>query len=84
MSVWYDGPPIVLPIKSGEVADDDLTDGGEAALHGLTTQSSALPLVGYLGCGIRLAEHSSQPDAVVVERAPVPQWGWGVPPPYQL
>jgi hemoglobin len=40
-------------------------------------------LLGYLEWGTRLALHNSQPDAVVVPRAPVPRWGWGVAPPYQ-
>jgi hemoglobin len=40
-------------------------------------------LVGYLEWGTRLAMHNSQPDASVVEHAPVPRWGWGVAPPFQ-
>jgi transcriptional regulator with XRE-family HTH domain len=40
-------------------------------------------LVGYLEWGTRLAMHNSQPGAEVVQRAPVPRWGWGVAPPYQ-
>lgn len=40
-------------------------------------------LVGYLEWGTRLAMHNSQPDADVVEHAPVPRWGWGVAPPYR-
>ena len=40
-------------------------------------------LVGYLEWGTRLAMHNSQPGAEVVQQAPVPQWGWGVAPPYQ-
>ena len=40
-------------------------------------------LVGYLEWGTRLAVQNSQPDAEVVEQAPVPHWGWGVAPPYQ-
>lgn len=40
-------------------------------------------LVGYLEWGTRLAVHNSQPDADVVEHAPVPHWGWGVAPPYR-
>ncbi|MCD2195165.1 group II truncated hemoglobin [Actinomycetospora endophytica] len=39
--------------------------------------------VGYVEWGTRLALHNSQPDADVVEQAPVPRWGWGVAPPYQ-
>jgi hemoglobin len=39
--------------------------------------------VGYVEWGTRLALANSQPDAEVVEQAPVPQWGWGVAPPYQ-
>jgi hemoglobin len=40
-------------------------------------------LLGYLEWGTRIAMHNSQPDAQVVEHAPVPRWGWGVAPPYQ-
>ena len=39
--------------------------------------------VGYVEWGTRLALGNSQDDAEVVEQAPVPQWGWGVAPPYQ-
>jgi hemoglobin len=39
-------------------------------------------LMGYAEWGTRLAVHNSQPGAEVVERAPVPRWGWGVAPPY--
>lgn len=39
-------------------------------------------LVGYLEWGTRLAMANSHPGAPVVEEAPVPQWGWGVAPPY--
>ena len=38
--------------------------------------------VGYLEWGTRLAVHNSAPDAQSAPRAPVPQWGWGVAPPY--
>ncbi len=38
--------------------------------------------VGYVEWGTRLALQNSQDDAVVVEDAPVPRWGWGVAPPY--
>lgn len=37
---------------------------------------------GYLEWGTRLAVRNSAPDARPVTRAPVPQWGWGVAPPY--
>jgi hemoglobin len=40
-------------------------------------------LVGYLEWGTRLAMHNSQPGAYVAPQAPVPQWGWGVSPPYR-
>jgi hemoglobin len=39
-------------------------------------------LLAYLEWGTRLAQHNSQPGAAVVERAPVPRWGWGEAPPY--
>ena len=38
--------------------------------------------MGYAEWGTRLAVHNSQPNAAVVEQAPVPRWGWGVAPPY--
>jgi len=40
-------------------------------------------LLAYVEWGSRLALHNSQPGADVVERAPVPRWGWGEAPPYQ-
>jgi hemoglobin len=40
-------------------------------------------IMGYAEWGTRIALHNSQPDAEVVEHAPVPRWGWGVAPPYQ-
>jgi hemoglobin len=40
-------------------------------------------LVAYLEWGTRLALENSQPDAAVVEHAPVPRWGWGVAPPWR-
>ena len=45
------------------------------------TRSSAA-FVSYVEWGTRLAMHNSQPNADVVEHAPVPRWGWGVAPPY--
>jgi hemoglobin len=39
-------------------------------------------LLAYLEWGTRLARHNSQPAAEIVERAPVPRWGWGEAPPY--
>jgi hemoglobin len=62
-----------------------------AATMSLAADDAALPddpefraaLVGYLEWGTRLALLNSQPDAAVVEHAPVPRWGWGVAPPYQ-
>lgn len=38
--------------------------------------------VGYVEWGTRLALANSRPGAEVVPHAPVPQWGWGVAPPY--
>jgi hemoglobin len=40
-------------------------------------------IMGYAEWGSRLALHNSKPGAEVVERAPVPRWGWGVAPPYR-
>ena len=62
-----------------------------AATMSLAADDAELPddpefraaLVGYVEWGTRLAMQNSQPDAEVVEQAPVPRWGWGVAPPYQ-
>ena len=62
-----------------------------ASLMSLAADDAALPsdpefrsaLVAYLEWGTRLAMRNSQPDAAVVEHAPVPHWGWGEAPPYQ-
>jgi hemoglobin len=40
-------------------------------------------LMAYAEWGTRLAMHNSQPDAEVVEHAPVPRWGWGEAPPFE-
>ena len=62
-----------------------------ASLMSLAADDAGLPddpefrsaLVAYLEWGTRLALANSQPDAGVVEHAPVPHWGWGEAPPYQ-
>jgi hemoglobin len=62
-----------------------------ASLMSLAADDAGLPddpefraaLVSYLEWGTRLGMHNSQPGADVVQRAPVPRWGWGVAPPYQ-
>lgn len=36
-------------------------------------------LVAYLEWGSRLAVQNSQSEVAVVEAAPMPKWGWGVP-----
>jgi hemoglobin len=62
-----------------------------ASLMSLAADDAELPddpefrsaLVAYLEWGTRLAMHNSQPGAEVVERAPVPRWGWGEAPPFQ-
>ncbi len=62
-----------------------------ASLMSLAADDAGLPddpefraaLVGYLEWGTRIAQHNSQPDAEVMQHAPVPRWGWGVAPPYQ-
>ena len=62
-----------------------------ASLMSLAADDAGLPadpefrsaFVAYLEWGTRLAMHNSQPDADVVEHAPVPRWGWGETPPYQ-
>ena len=61
-----------------------------ASLMSLAADDAGLPddpefraaFVGYLEWGTRLAKQNSQPGADVVRQAPVPQWGWGVAPPY--
>jgi hemoglobin len=40
-------------------------------------------LLAYLEWGTRLTLHNSQPGAAVIEKAPVPRWGWGEAPPCQ-
>jgi hemoglobin len=62
-----------------------------ASLMSLAADDAGMPsdpefrsaLVGYLEWGTRLALENSQTDAVVMEHAPVPRWGWGEAPPYQ-
>jgi len=62
-----------------------------ASLMTLAADDAMLPedpefrsaFVAYLEWGTRLAQQNSQPDAAVVEHAPVPRWGWGEAPPFQ-
>jgi hemoglobin len=62
-----------------------------ASLMSLAADDAGMPedpefrsaLVAYLEWGTRLALGNSQPDAEVVEHAPVPKWGWGAAPPYR-
>ena len=62
-----------------------------ASLMSLAADDAGMPkdpefrsaLMAYLEWGTRLAVENSQPDAAVVEHAPVPRWGWGEAPPYQ-
>jgi len=62
-----------------------------ASLMSLAADDARLPddpefrsaLVAYLEWGTRIALHNSQPDAAVVEHAPVPRWGWGEAPPHE-
>ena len=37
----------------------------------------------YLEWGTRIAVINSQPDAAVIEHAPIPHWGWGQTPPFE-
>jgi hemoglobin len=61
-----------------------------ASLMSLAADDAGLPddpdfrsaFVAYVEWGTRLAMQNSQPGAEVVERAPVPRWGWGEAPPY--
>jgi hemoglobin len=61
-----------------------------ASLMSLAADDAGLPddpefrsaFVAYVEWGTRLALHNSQPDAALVEHAPVPRWGWGEAPPY--
>jgi CDGSH-type Zn-finger protein/truncated hemoglobin YjbI len=39
--------------------------------------------VAYLEWGTRIAVINSQPDAAVMEHAPIPHWSWGQTPPFQ-
>jgi hemoglobin len=41
-------------------------------------------IMGYAEWGTRLAQHNSQPGAETIAHAPVPHWGWGVAPPYEV
>ena len=62
-----------------------------ASLMSLAADDAGMPndpefrsaLVAYLEWGTRIALGNSQPDAEVVEHAPVPRWGWGEAPPYR-
>jgi hemoglobin len=62
-----------------------------ASLMSLAADDAGMPsdpefrsaLVAYLEWGTRLALGNSRLGAAVIERAPVPRWGWGVAPPYQ-
>ena len=57
----------------------------EAADHvGLPTDPDfRSTFVAYLEWGTRIAVTNSQPNATVIEHAPVPHWGWGQTPPFQ-
>jgi hemoglobin len=76
---------LLAPLFGGKVGEEHRRNvttwwcevmGGPA---GYTARRSS----GYAEWGTRLAVHNSQPDANVVEEAPVPRWGWGVAPPYE-
>jgi hemoglobin len=62
-----------------------------ASLMSLAADDAGLPddpefrsaFVAYVEWGTRLAMHNSQPGADVIERAPVPRWGWGEAPPFE-
>lgn len=62
-----------------------------ASLMSLAADDARMPddpefrsaLVAYLEWGTRIALGNSGADAVVLEHAPVPRWGWGEAPPYQ-
>jgi len=62
-----------------------------ASLMSLAADDAGMPddpefrsaLVAYLEWGTRIALGNSGADAVVMEHAPVPRWGWGEAPPYQ-
>ncbi len=63
-----------------------------ASLMSLAADDAGLPddpefraaFVGYVEWGTRLALGNSQPGAEPFEQAPVPRWGWGVAPPFDL
>jgi hemoglobin len=62
-----------------------------ASLMSLAADDAGMPsdpefrsaLVAYLEWGTRLALANSRAEALVMEHAPVPRWGWGEAPPYQ-
>jgi hemoglobin len=62
-----------------------------ASLLSLAADDAGLPddpefrsaFVAYVEWGTRIAMHNSQAGAEVPPHAPVPQWGWGVAPPYE-
>lgn len=62
-----------------------------ASLMSLAADDAGMPsdpefrsaLVAYLEWGTRLALGNSQPEADVIEHAPVPRWGWGEAAPYR-
>jgi hemoglobin len=62
-----------------------------ASLLSLAADDAGLPddpefrsaFAAHVEWGSRIALHNSQPDAKVVEHAPVPRWGWGEAPPFQ-
>jgi hemoglobin len=61
-----------------------------ASLMSLAADDAGMPedpefrsaLVAYLEWGTRLAFDNSQANAVVIQHAPEPRWGWGEAPPY--
>ena len=55
--------------------------GGMSAIEKLMPDDPEFrsALVAYLEWGSRLAVLNSQPGATVDPKAPMPQWGWGVP-----
>lgn len=61
-------------------------------LIGLAADDAGLPsdpefrsaFIAYIEWGTRIALHNSQSDASPPPEAPMPHWGWGEAPPYQL
>ncbi len=78
------GPPPVPVGMVHRVSDYFGRSGGRKSIAWARTAKPDDPefrsaLVAYLEWETRLAVINSRPGASVDDRAPMPQWGWGVP-----